>query len=483
MKSYRIIQSLRRLRKSAVWSVLQANMSAEVLGILHTHLNGRERQLPASTFVQKVELDLEELCANGDYFPETAQQYIANWYNAGYLRKDKLPGAVEDTYELTADAVAAIHFVLAIDRPQSSATESRLSIVLSALGKLSEDTDTDKASRLRRLNAEKARIEDEIERVEGGSIRVLPYNVAMERLREIMNLASDLTGDFRRVRDQISRLHQELREHVMSHEGSRGEVLQIVFDGIRRIETSEAGRTFKSFWQLLNDPESSSALDDELEQILQRKFTQGLNPQERSFLRGIKRSLLDQSGAVREEFTHFSKSLERFVRNSDYMEQRRMTAMIRDAQRSAIALQEQAKPYALLDFKVDLPYSKIRSMGIQMYDPELRVTYVPMADAPESTASLGDIASAIKQSDVDVRALRAAIANVLSSRPSATIGEILSVHPASQGLGTIIGLIEIGSKEGIVHDARETVEWTGADHVLRRGDIPHITFIKGHFNE
>lgn len=483
MKSYRLIQSLRRLRKEVVWNLLDAHMAPEILGILHTHLNGKERQLPASVLTQRVSLDIEELRANGDHLPETAQQYISNWHNAGFLRRDKLPGAVEDVFELTAGTVSAIHFAMSIDRPQSAATESRLSIVISALTKLAEDTDTNKASRLRRLHAEKARIEEQIEQIESGSIRVLPHVIAMERLREILNLASDLTGDFRRVRDQVTQLHQELREHVMSHEGGRGEVLQIVFDGIRHVEQSEPGRTFSSFWQLLNDPERSSAFDDELEDILRRKFTENLTHAEKSYLRGIKRTLLEQSSSVRDEFMHFSESLEKYVRSTDYIEQRRMTALVRDAQRAAMILTEHAKPYELLNFSIQLPYPRIQSMSVHMFDPGMQMVYVPMEDAPTSEISLQDIAAAFQQSDVDLRALRANIESVLASSPSATIADVLSAFPAKQGLGTVLGLIEIGCADGIASDDRETVEWLGSDNVRRRGEIPQIKFFKEQFNE
>lgn len=483
MKSYRTIEALRRTRKAVVWNLLDANNAPEVIGILHTHLNGRERQLPASVLVERVELDFEELRAHGDHFPETAQQYIANWTNSGYLRCDRLPGSLEDVYELSAGAVAAIHFVLAIDRPQSSATESRLSIVLSQLSKLAEDTDTDTASRLRRLNSEKARIEEQIEQVECGSIRVLPHHVALERLREIFNLANDLTSDFRRVKDHYISLHKELRDLVMTHEGGRGEVLQLVFDGLRSIEESDPGRTFSGFWHLLNDPVRSSSLDGELEDILQRKFATKLTPPEKTYFRGIKRTLLEQSDSVRSEFKHFSESLEKYVRSTDYMEQRRMTALIKEAQRSALVITDTAKPYDLIGFSLKLTSSTLTSMILRMHDPSEQKVYVPMTDAEESSMSLAEIGGMFLQSDVDMRALRADIADVLSTRPAASIGEILLAHPAQQGLGTVLGLIEIGSREGVSSEERETVDWIGSDSVPRRGDIPYISFVKGHFHE
>lgn len=483
MKSLRTVQALRRLRKSSVWEAIAADMAPETLGILQTHLYDKERQLPASTLIERVDLDLEEMRAHGDNLPQTAQQYLAYWYSRGFLRRFVPQGAVEEMYELSAAATDAIHFVQALERPQSSATESRLSIVMKELARLAEDTDTDKVSRLRRLRAERERIDAEIEAVECGSIRVLPHNVALERLREIANLSHDLQGDFRHVQDRYQNLHQELRENIMSHEGSRGDVLQTVFNGIRSIEASEPGRTFAAFWQLLNDPETSSSLDGELEEILSRKFAQELTPAEKSFLRAFKRNLLAQSDVVRSEFKNFTESLERYVRSTDYLEQRRMTALIKEAQRAAMAVKEIVKPYAPLGYSLQLTMSSINSMTIAMYESTEKKAYTPMEQAKESSISLAEIGKMFIQSDIDMRALRASVADVLKTIPKATIGDVLRLHPPKQGLGTIIGMIEIGSRDGVCIEGEEEIEWIGADNVRRIGKIPHVIFTKGKTND
>ena len=52
-------------------------------------------------------------------------------------------------------------------------------------------------------------------------MRAAPYNGARAHA-EIITLADDLAGDFRRVRDQFDQLNRDLRERIMDNDGNRG---------------------------------------------------------------------------------------------------------------------------------------------------------------------------------------------------------------------------------------------------------------------
>jgi hypothetical protein len=145
MKAHKAVEEFRRLRKRTAWDLLAAINAPEVLGILKTHLYDKERRLPASVFLERVGMDLEDMRARGDNWSSTSQQYVHYWLTNGYLERKLAPGAIEEDYELTPGAVDAIRFVTGMDRVQTAATESRLSLVIKALTTLADDTNTDKA--------------------------------------------------------------------------------------------------------------------------------------------------------------------------------------------------------------------------------------------------------------------------------------------------------------------------------------------------
>ncbi len=151
MKADKAIATYRRMRAQPLWRLLASNTGPAVIGLLQAHLYESERSLPASIFHERIARDLEELRAQGEDFPQTAQAYVASWLADGYLERRFPAGASEEEYELSTATVEAIRFVSGLEQPHSAATESRLTLVIEALARLAEDTDTDKFRRIDRL--------------------------------------------------------------------------------------------------------------------------------------------------------------------------------------------------------------------------------------------------------------------------------------------------------------------------------------------
>jgi hypothetical protein len=59
----------------------------------------------------------------------------------------------------------------------------------------------------------------------------------------------------------------------------------------------------------------------------------------------------------------------------------------------------------------------------------------------------------------------------------------LDAFPATQGLGSVLGLVALGSRYGIVSDMLETVSWIGGDGVQRSARVPVIYFLKERIDE
>lgn len=479
MKPDKPLAAYRQMRQQPLWRLLASANGPTVLALLQAHLYEGERSLPASILHERLERELERLRNHGEDWPQTAQQYAASWLADGYLERRFPPGSKEEEYELATSTVEAIRFVSGLSKPHSAATESRLGLVIDALSKLSDDTDADKARRVARLRAEQERIEREIAAIEQGKVQVLPEAAALERTREIIALADNLAGDFRRVRDQFEQLNRELRERIMDNDGSRGEVLDSLFAGIDLIGESEAGRTFAAFWRLLTDPVQSATLEDALDQLMSRDFVAALDPAERKFLLRLTRTLLEQGGIVHEVLQSFARSLKHFVQSREFMAQRRLTQLLRAAQRSALALKEEVKATDTLNFTLELTSSKLSSLSQWLlHDPALQALPDRMADGAAAPIDLATIGELVAQSEIDFRTLAANVRTVLATRTQASIADVLAVFPAAQGLGSVIGLLSLGSRYGMVAQDSETVSWLGGDNVQRRATIPAIYFFK-----
>ena len=456
--------TLRALREQPLWRLLAGDKAPAVLALLQALLLDSETVLPASVALERLVHEVDVLRAAGIELPQTPQQYLADWLAQGWLTRRLPAGAAEEIVELSADAVAALRFVDAQVRPRSSATEGRLAAVTSQLVRLAEATDPDPASRVRALLAERARLDDEIARVEAGAVQTLAEDRALERVREIIALADELGGDFRRVRADFERLNRQLRASLVDADGGRGDVLEALFAGIDLIRDSDAGRTFDAFWRLLTEPEQSALLKEALDAVTRRPFARVLDVRERRFLLGLTASLAREGAEVHDVLRHLGRSLKAFVRSREFLEQRRLASLIRQATRAALDLKDRLPPNRPFGHELALTSSRIRSVSqIVLHDPAERIPDAAMADAPGSDIGLDEVAGLLRASEIDLRTLKANIRAALLEASQVSIAELLDRYAAPQGLGSVVGYLALGIDHGEVLDDAVQVAWPGAE--------------------
>lgn len=475
----------RRLREEPQWKLLAADRAPVVIALLGRHLFENNPAMTASVFYERLERDLEILRAEGEALPQTAQGYAADWLAAGWLTRRFPEGTSEEVYELSAAAAGAIHMIESLAQRRAVATESRLATVIQQLTRLVEETDADPESRLAALMADRDRLDREIEAVRGGRIETLTEGRALERIRDIIALAGDLAGDFRRVRDEFDSLNRDLRQRLMDTEGGRFETLEALFDGVDLIAESEAGRTFYAFWDLLMDPEQSEALDDALARLGERDFAVRLTTAERRFLRRLAGTLLDQGGAVHDVLQRFARNLRQFVQSREYREQRRIIRLLREAQQAALAIKDETRISRALGLDLPLSSCAVRSVSQwTLFDPEQQTVEAGMADGDDAGVGLDEVSGLVAQSEIDFRTLAENIRAALEECDQASIGEIMDRFPAEQGLGSVVGYLALGVRHGLpAHGSTETVRWVIQDGQWRAARIPVIFFLKDKVDE
>ena len=476
--------ALENLRKQPLWMLLAADKAPTVVALLHSLFLDEERTLPSSVLHERLTRDLDQLRSAGGDMPQTPQAYVADWLEKGWLVRRFPAGASEEEYELSADAAGAVRYLVGMLKPRSSATESRLSLVIQQLAKLAEDTDTNPKSRLTALRAERDRIDRAIAEVERGAVRALPNERALERAREVISLAQELAGDFRSVRDEFDKLNRGLRQSLMENDGSRGDVLELLFAGVDLIGESEAGRTFNAFWRLLTDSEQSATLVESLDEVTSRPFAKELDARERKFLLNLTSTLLDEGGGVHDVLQNFARSLKSFVQSREFLEQRRLHSLLKEATNAALAVKDDVRANAPIGYELGQSSSRIRSVSQWvMYDPEERVTDSTMSEAEPSELGLEAVSELVRHSEIDFRTLRQHVRTVLERQTQASISQVLEAFPAEQGLGSVVGYVALGAKHGEVTDGTELVAWLGSDKSNRRAKVPAIFFMRERYHE
>jgi hypothetical protein len=485
MKVARQAAVYKSLRDGALWRLLAAHNAPVVLSLLKNHFQENERRIPQSVLTEHIERDLIDLRVEGWDLSQSAQRYIAEWLSAGYLERYFPAGVQEEEYEISAAAAQAIRFIDSTSDRRTTATESRLSVVIQQLSKLVEETDSNPTTRIARLLQEQQRIDRELTNAQSGNIRVLDDAKAIERIREVILLADDLIGDFRRVRDEFESLNRELREQLLDETGNRGKVLGLLFDGVDVISESEAGKTFAAFWRLLIDPEQSKTFEDSLDALNDRQFFRTLSLDERTFLRRLTRSLLEQGGSVHSVLQSFARSLKNFVQSREYLEQRRVNRLLNEAQQAALALRDIVGVAERLEFELPLSSCRLRSLSqMCLHDPSSSLADASINDAAPAEIDLDTISELVAQSEIDFNTLKSNIRMCLDDHLQVSIADVLHQFPAKQGLGSVIGYMAIGSRYGvIIAEQMQSISWEGSDNEVRAARIPLIFFTRDSAND
>jgi hypothetical protein len=484
MKTLRAIAGLKVLREQPLWLLLAATKSPAYVALLQGLYQDNVKALPGSVLQERLSRDLEDLRAAGEDLPQAAQAYVAEWLTKGWLMRRFPAGASEEEYELSADALNGIRFITGALKPRTTATESRLSLVIQQLTRLAEDTDTNPASRLEALRRERDRVDLAIAEVARSGVKAIPKDRALERAREVIALAEELTGDFRSVRDEFDKLNRSLRQSLMEHEGSRGDVLEALFAGVDVIGESPAGRTFDAFWRLLTDNEQAQTLVESLEVVTSRPFARDLSPQERKFLYGLTSALLDEGSGVHDVLQSFARSLKSFVQSREFLEHRRINTLLKQATSAAIANKDIIRPNQQISYELELTSSTIRSVSqFNLYDPAERMADTTMEHAEPSELSLEAVSELVRQSEIDFRTLKQHLRELLNRQSQVSVGEVLQHFPAEQGLGSVVGYIALGAKHGEVTEATELIRWGGADNNARQAKVPAIYFMRERYDE
>lgn len=252
--------SLRRLlHDSAAVRLLAADNAPVILALIAEYFPRGTRARPAAEVYELMVTDFEVLASEFS-MPRTPQSYCNDWVKAGWLVRKSGKSSRGETLEPSEEALSALEAVERWETPVTTVTASRVESIGSALQRLARDTNEDISSRVASLEAERDRIDREIEKAHLGQFERLTAAETEERVQDVLNMAMAVPSDFARVRHELEALNHRLRRQLLDPEGYRGEVLEEIFSGVDHIAESDAGRSFRGFYSYLMDRERLSLI-------------------------------------------------------------------------------------------------------------------------------------------------------------------------------------------------------------------------------
>jgi len=442
--SFQTLQAkYRRLyQESATWRLLRAVNAPQIVAFL-ADLFAEESEISFSR--ARVSLDAElNRCRNlGIWETETgAGTYLNQWIRAGWLRE------MDDILTKTDACEVALRFCQGLDDPSATTTASHLRIVQESVRDFVVALSPNIDERVRLLKQKRSEIQREIDSLQGGVVTELSVAEQRERIREVYQLASVLTGDFRRVEDEIRRLDQELRIQIIEGNRLKGDILLSVMEKEDWLAQTDAGSAFESFFQLLCDQDRSQEFREQLREILAHPVANQLGRRQQQYLGQLMRELSRESGRVLNIRGRTEESLRAYIESGSAQENRAVGQLLSRLERLAVGF-GRSECNLQTAAGVDLPVGT----------PEISSPDTMRLRAPEEQLDGSGIEEQVNSKepslqmlqgldDVRVRQVADRMLSVLNKHGPMSIASIAEKQPIDAGLEELIACIRVAKAVG-----------------------------------
>ncbi|WP_263078379.1 DUF3375 domain-containing protein [Endozoicomonas sp. Mp262] len=457
----------RQQQEHKTWKLLRASNSALILAFI-ADIFQETNEVPFGRACIALETELARLreidLLEGDV---RAATYLRSWMNEGWLRE------LNDQLTRTDACEMALRFAKGLNERESNATASHLRIVQDAVRDLAVALSPDPKERITVLEARKAQLETEIEALKAGVVYELPKHEQRERIKEVYQLASVLTGDFRRVEDEIRTLEQQLRVQMIESDHHRGDILKSLLEGENVLAESDAGRAFDGFFQLLCNPDRSMEFREQLRSVLSRPAASHLTPQQARYLDRLIKELTHESDHVFRVRKRTEESLRSYIESGAHLENRAVNKLLEQLEKMALALREEG-----VSLKIDSGLcinsgsAKVFSLdSLKLKAPEESLD-TSQVRVQENHSIPGDSILHYLQS-VKVTEVAQKIRQLLTRHSPLTLSGVIQHLPVYEGLEELVAYLRVAQAiNATVLENKEMVIIYGRDGEMLQATIP-----------
>jgi len=408
-----------------------------------------------------------------------AATYLRQWIQAGWLRE------LDDQLSKTDACEIALRFCRQLEQRETNATASHLRIVQDTVRDLTVALSPDPKERIALLEARQAEIQQELDALHAGIVHELSETEQRERIIEIYQLAAVLTGDFRRVEDEIRQLDQRLRVQMIESGGSRGEVILNLLEQEQLLAGSDAGRAFDGFFHLLCDQNRSTEFREQLKTILGRPAARHLSEQQARFLGKLMRELGRESERVFKVRRRSEENLRQFVESGAASEMRAVDRLLGRLEQLAVGFKDQSMALGqVLSLQLNSGNIKIQSPdSLRLKMPEQQLNTRGVHAHHNASSPSADMLQQLHAVQV-MRVAEKIHKTLLRSPVPLSVAALVRQQPVQAGLEELVAFLRVARAVGATElQGRESVRIADRRGLPMQAEIPHFLLSAEQFPE
>lgn len=387
-------------------------------------------------------------------YPKSPQDYLIRWAEQGYLRR-YYETADEPMFELSASAEGALKWLEDLNKQEFIGTHSRLLQFFQLLKQIVSGT-AGPQERLKELEAEKQKIEDEMTQIRAGNFVKTSSTQIKENYYLAVETAQRLLSDFRQVEENFRILDRQTRQTIVKSNLAKGKLLDQVFEQQDYLWNTDQGKSFKSFWEFL----MSQQMQEELEELLEKvnDLPEIEEVKRDKIVDKIKINLVDAGDKVNRSNDGLIEQLRKFVEQKKLTESRNIIKNIEKIEALLLDYKEQVADQPWL-MEIDGFYKPDLIMGRPLFSPPVKVAFTG-SSVQQGQANV-DTNLLFNQFYVDLEVLRGNIRQALKAKPQVSLGQLISLFPIKKGVAEVLGYLQIATnhkKHLILRDQEEVLD-------------------------
>ncbi|BBO87103.1 DUF3375 domain-containing protein [Desulfosarcina ovata] len=469
------------LKKHPAWRLLNADSAPLIISFFHRVFTRENRRtVPSEEMTARLEDTLFHLrrVLGESAYPRSAKAYLDEWSSgeAGYLRKFYPARGEEEVYDLTPASEKVIAWLSTFAPTQFVGTESRLLTIFRLLREMVKEAMVDPEAEIRRLEAEKSRIETELADLKAGHFAPSDRTRIRERFLEARETAHRLLFDFRQIEENFRHLDRQTREKIAVSDASKGQLLDDIFGEQDAINGSDQGKSFRAFWQYIMSPVSQEELETLLTQVLALPEIEDLDEGDR--LGRIRFQLIDAGERVNQTCAQLVEQLRKYLDDQAWLENRRIMEIIRKIEKKAVQVRETVPPESdfahLTHVKPDIGLPMARGL----FQPSARIT---VDDRVEMGSGHMETDILYRQQVVDEKILRQRIRSMLKGHSQTTLARICEQYPVEKGMSEILAYLHLACKDDnamVNSDVSVPIFYRDQNGRTLKAIMPEVIFVR-----